>query len=353
MKTILIALLMLVGIIQGPDWAFASGYYKPYYYCKGNTIYYRTYYPKQCYYGSQCYTTYVYRDRYVTDSSKSDWKETYLRVVNQIKQNEAFYQAAALLLPQQSFQQPAYAQQAPALYPQQTGKTVGGFSSYYGAQYGAVASVDANAALKQQFAAVDNVTRMATELGQMSNQVAVQAVAVTNLNGERVGAIAELQEYRAALKERESALAMRERMQNEFLLAIKPQPSSQFQGQQQGASYQSGGYSEPPPHPAPPGNGGGYQSPQQPPGGPTPLFNQFCGACHGSQASSPGGGWAWNGQAFDRYAWGDIYLRIDPNTPELTSDGKPMRMPPTTATQPNDDQRRQLVMELRQYVNLQ
>lgn len=332
---------LLLGLLFAAT-SFGAGY-SNYYFVRNNSLYYRCYQPKTCYYNQTPYVTYTYVDKYVTDSSKPDWQETYLRVVNQMKKNEAFTQAVSLLLPQQ---QPAtqygYAQPQQALqYPSQVGNTVGGFSSYQYARYGDVKSLDANRAIELQQQGVDNVTRMSSELGQLSNGVAVQAVALQNLNGERIGAIAEAQELRASLREMQAGLRDQMLVQAEFMRSLRPANSETFSGTRQEASQQSGVAV------------GTLQPSAQPRlGGPTPMFTQFCGSCHGPSASSPGGGWAFNGDALDRAMWGDLYLRIDPNTPVKTSDGRPLRMPPETAGQPTVEQRRQLVSELRAFVQL-
>jgi mono/diheme cytochrome c family protein len=333
--------------------AQASGY-KNYYYRSGNTLYYRAYYPRQYYYNAVPYTTYYYVDKYVTDSKKADWQETYLRVVNQMKKDEKFNEAVALLLPQQPLQQ-GYAQQyaAPqqaALYPSQTGNTIGGFSSYQYARYGDVKSLDVNRAIELNQQGTDNVTRMAAELGQLSNGVAVQAVAVQNLNGERIGAIGEAQELRASLKEMQAGLRDQMLVQAEFMRSLRPAPSETFSGQRQQGSYYGGGHQGAPqqyPQQGPPASG-----PIQAPQGGSPTFTRYCASCHGPQAASPSGGWAWNGEQIDPSYWGGVYLRIDPNTPVKTQDGRALRMPPESSEQPSVEQRRQLVQELRAYVQL-
>lgn len=333
---------LLFAATASADWYAANG-----------VLYQRSSVPYQAYYCGRPYTAYKYSYTVVTKASYPDWQETYLRVVNQMKKNEAFNQAVSMLLPQQPQQAYGYAQPQQTLqYPSQVGNTVGGFSSYSYARYGDVKSLDANRAIELQQQGVDNVTRMSSELGQLSNGVAVQAVALQNLNGERIGAIAEAQELRAGMREIQMGLKEQMLAQADLMRSIRPASGETFSGTRQGASV----YQGPPTAPGSPPSGP-FQSPAQSQGNggqapQTPVFAQYCGRCHGPSATSPGGNWVFNGNALDRASWGDVYLRIDPNTPAKTSDGRALRMPPEAADQPSVEQRRALVGELRPFVQL-
>jgi hypothetical protein len=300
-----------------------------------------------------------YQLKEVLNYQKPGWREQALALIDKQKERES-YESTLELLGVQGLMTPKYAQpatgfgmqqfqQVPYEYPSASGKTVGAFTYYEQSKYGYPAPFDVNKADERAHASADAVVRMTADIGAIAGNAAQQAIGVQRLNMERVGAIAEMQEMRAIIKERAAAerdrnLAEREKLlaEAEVFRAMKPPPSSSqrhYQGQYQDQQIQEAPVEQP-------------QAQYQ--GGVHPgfaLVDKYCGDCHGGGMKNPAGGFKLDpGISLSQSDFQALKLRMDPNSPEhrvdtagipmKDSQGRPVpfRMPPAEYPFPNGEE---------------
>lgn len=340
-------LLVILSVSLTPVMASADQYY-----VENGVLYQRYSKPHTYYYYGRPYTVYRYYTKEVTRASNPDWRETYLRVVNQIKQNEAFNRAVSYLVPSQQLAQSGYApvqQQQAYAYPSAAGNTVGGFTQLEYSKFGQTNAFDLNKAYSETLAVLDTYNRYSADNQRRADEAFARGSGLVQLSQQGLAAIAEKQEDRAILQAAQGVIAETRAMvrdsfagQAALLRESKPSPQEQFsykQGHQQAAPQQPSEGQQPSP---PPQQGGSIGE----------LQNKYCAKCHGASVNEPAGGWVL-GQSIDPAMFGALALRLSPDAPAKLSNGSAFAMPPADAPQPSVEERRELVNEFRAQVQFE
>jgi hypothetical protein len=324
------------------------------YYAQSGVLYDRVSVPYNWYKCGKCYTSYKYEYRVVTTAKDRNWRTVALDVLNNVNEAGSFDQTfAGMNLTVRSRYPSSYVQQQGIVgYPSATGTTLGGFSTYEYQRYGSGPPVDFNKAFERSSVLIDQQQRLAGEQSRIGAEAFQQTASLTNLNGERLGALAELNETKQALVQTSQTLAqvMREAYQGQAAVLRELKPKDSESGR-----YSSGT--------VPPQGNGGQQSPPDvdpPPIPPqeaiTGVVDQFCGACHGrdkADGALKGGYRIFSGKKIGEREKLAILIRSDPQTPWLGQQGKPLRMPPQESPQPSQDDRQRLVVEIEAMARLQ
>lgn len=296
-----------------------------------NGILYERYVESESYwYCGRQYTRNVHKYRPVLKSTDKDWRDKALEIIDRQKERESFEDFVGQLgiRGMMSRQGYGYGQQSAALYPSQTGSTLGAFTAFEYSRYGSTSPLDVNKAQERIAQNIDQYSRVTSEQARRSTEALQDTSYLIDAQGERLGAIAELQETRVAMREVMRGLADQTRTYSELMQAMKPKDSETIRS-----------YSVTP---------GDRQSPrssenEQPSvesGDAMATLEQFCGKCHGADLAAPKGGLYLDAgvalSAADFYA---TSLRLNPQSPWMDGDGNLMRMPPEGSPQPTDQQR--------------
>lgn len=341
------------------------------------------------------YTYYVteYQYKQVVNYEAPNWRQQMLALVDAQKERESFDSTLALMgvqglmAPKNAFA--VQAQQGVVNYPSAAGSTVaGGFTQLNYAKYGDVQALDVNKAWERAQQGADIVARMTSEVGAVASQTGQNAAALQQMNMERVGAVAELQELRATVREMGASLRDQTLAQAQLAKALRS-PGSESLTIQQGQSAQSSagqsggpvahaqasasasaggggggigpgvptgpgpgpgpdpgveGPGVPPPPPLPPGQGPGW-SPEM-----VAVAQRACASCHGGSKKNPEGGFYFDASIpISRNQFGSLVLRMDPKASEYWTDSKGeqrlFRMPPTDAQEQVSLEERRLIVD--------